>query len=355
MTMLRHEDIESTNLCIIIPAYNAGETIHQVVTSALKHASRVIVVDDGSDDNTAEAASKANAEVIKIDRNRGKGHALKQLFKKAMEDGYDAVISMDADTQHDPNDIPKFIEAHKQYPEDLIVGSRMHEKEKIPRGRYNSMHIARFFISLAANQFVEDTQCGFRMYPLSLVKKFHLTTDRYATETEILIKAGDSGAKIRTIPVNTIYGVNISHFRPVRDIDTITAYVISYLWVKWMIEGFSSSRPYTYTPHNFRDWIGDHKFINNRFMVFTWLTIFPLLFVYLFEYLFLPIFIKNNFASIRRLNRGFLPVFFSAQMLLILVPLGVFDLALRTIGLKVNFLDPFIKKFYPDLWGQKNL
>jgi len=350
----KQKNMISEKICIIIPAYKAGNTIHQVVTGALKHVSKVIVADDGSEDNTAKAASQAGAEVIKIDRNQGKGHALKLLFQKAIEDGYDVAINMDADTQHDPDDIPKFIKAHEQYPKDLIVGSRMHEKEKIPRGRYNSMHIARFFISLAANQFIEDTQCGFRLYPLSLIKKFHLTTERYATETEILVKTGDIGAKIRTVKVNTIYGVNISHFRPVRDIDTITAYVISYLWVKWLIEGVSSDRPYTYTAHNFRDWIGDRKFINNRFMVFAWLTIFPMLIFYLFEYLFLPVFIKNNFASIRRMNRGFLPVFFSAYMLLILVPLGVFDLFFRTIGLKVNFVDPFIKRFYPDLWGQED-
>ena len=341
-------------ICIVIPAYKAGETIHQVVTGALKHVSKVIVADDGSKDNTAEEALQAGAEVIVIDRNRGKGNALKLLFQKAIENGYDAVISMDADTQHDPDDVPGFIKAHEKYPEDLIVGSRMHEKEKIPRGRYNSMHIARFFISLAANQFIEDTQSGFRLYPLSLIKTLYLTSDRYVTETEILIKTGDSGAKIRTIKVNTIYGVNISHFRPVRDIDTISAYVISYLWVKWLMEGVCSNRPYTYTPHNIRDWIGDRKFINGRFMVFTWLTIFPMLVLYLFEYYLLSFFIKHNFASIRRMNRGFLPVFFSAYMLLILVPLGVFDLAFRTIGLKVNFMDPFIKRFYPDLWGQED-
>jgi len=347
--------MKSEKICIVIPAYNAGSTVHQVVTGALKHVSKIIVADDGSEDNTAEVASQAGAEVIPIDRNQGKGHALKLLFEKAIEDGYEAVISMDADAQHDPDDIPNFINTHEKYPEDLIVGSRMHEKDKIPRGRYNSMHIARFFISLAANQFIEDTQCGYRLYPLSLIKKLHLTSDRYVTETEILIKTGDSGATIRPVRISTIYGeTNVSHFRPLLDIDAITGYVISYLWVKWLIEGVSSNRPYTYTPHNFRDWVGDRKFINGRFMVFTWLTIFPMLIFYFLEYHLLSFFIKNNFASIRRMNRGFLPVFFSAYMLLVLLPLGILDLSLRTIGLNVNFMDPFIKMFYPDLWEQED-
>ncbi|MBW1642599.1 MAG: glycosyltransferase family 2 protein, partial [Deltaproteobacteria bacterium] len=102
----KQKNMISEKICIIIPAYKAGNTIHQVVTGALKHVSKVIVADDGSEDNTAKAASQAGAEVIKIDRNQGKGHALKLLFQKAIEDGYDVAINMDADTQHDPDDIP---------------------------------------------------------------------------------------------------------------------------------------------------------------------------------------------------------------------------------------------------------
>ena len=88
-----------------------------------------------------------------------------------MEEGYEAVISIDADGQHDPEEIPQFVAMHTRYPEAIISGSRMHEKEKIPRARYNSMLIARFYISLAANQFLDDTQCGFRLYPLSFIKR----------------------------------------------------------------------------------------------------------------------------------------------------------------------------------------
>jgi len=156
----------TSRICAVIPAYNAADTIQQVVKGTFNHVSRVIVADDGSTDNTSQAASEAGAEILLIEKNTGKGNALKRLFQHAENQGYDAVISIDADNQHNPEEIPLFLKAHRKYPDEIILGSRMHEKEKIPRARYNSMHIARFFVSLAANQFIEDTQCGFRLYPL---------------------------------------------------------------------------------------------------------------------------------------------------------------------------------------------
>ena len=240
----------TSEICVIMPAYNVAGTIGAVVRGALKYVPLVLVADDGSNDNTAENAAQAGAEVLIIDRNRGKGHALKMLFNRAMEEGYEAVISMDADGQHDPEELPRFIQARKEHPHHIIVGSRMHATEKIPRARYNSMHVARFFISLAANQFIEDTQCGFRVYPLTLIKKMRLTQDHYVTESEILIKAGDMGRKISSVGIGTIYGQIQSHFRPILDVAAITAYIISYFLIKYFIEGISTDKPNTYSKDN---------------------------------------------------------------------------------------------------------
>lgn len=342
-----------SKICVIIPAYNAAETISHVVRGALNHIPHVMVADDGSTDDTAMVAAEAGAEVISIDKNRGKGHALKVLFQRAVDVEYDAVISMDADKQHNPEDIPLFMQAHHKNPADIILGSRMYEKEKIPRERYNSMHIARFFVSLAANQFIEDTQCGFRLYPLSLLKKMSLTTDRYVTETEILIKAGDMGSKIRTVKIQALYGAYTSHFRPILDVDAITAYVISYLMIKWIKEGVSSDRPNTYSPNNIRDLIGRHKFINNRFQTLTALTIFPMTVLFLIEYKFFPIIKRNNFSSIRKLNCGFFRITLATHMLPVLLVIATVERISNLIGLKVKFTDGFIKIFYPDFWGEK--
>ena len=178
-----------SDICVIIPAYNAANTIGVVVRGALKHVPLVIVADDGSTDDTAGCAAEAGAEVIRFEKNRGKGHALKILFQTAIKRGLGVAISIDADCQHDTEDIPLFISMHQKHPNDLITGSRTLTAANMPRARYNAMQVARFYICLAANQFIDDTQCGFRLYPLGLIKKLKLVTEGYVTEAEILIKA----------------------------------------------------------------------------------------------------------------------------------------------------------------------
>jgi glycosyltransferase involved in cell wall biosynthesis len=341
----------SSKICAVIPAYEASKTVGDVVRGALKYIPRVIVADDGSGDNTSGVASAAGADVIRIDKNRGKGNALKLLFKKAVEEGYDAVISLDADGQHAPEEIPGFLEAHALHPNDVIVGSRMQEREKIPRARFNSMHIARFYISLVSNQFVEDTQCGFRLYPLSLIKKIRLMTERYVPETELLMKAGDMGASIRFVKIRTIYGENGSHFRPVADIADITSYVISYVYVKWLIEGASSKGPNMYTPRgHLRDMISRNRNIDLLFRIFTVLTAVPASVLFLLEYTFLRPFIPNNFASIRRLGCGFSRITLASHMLPVVLIVALIEKTANLTGIRVNLVDNFILRFFPFLW-----
>jgi glycosyltransferase involved in cell wall biosynthesis len=337
----------SYKVCVIIPAYNASGTIAAVIKGALRHVPKVIVADDGSVDDTASAASEAGAEVIMSGRNRGKGNALKALFKKAIADGYEAVISLDADGQHDPGDIPLFLEANRKYPADVIVGSRMHGKDKIPRARYNSMYIARFFISFASNQFLEDTQCGYRLYPLELIKKIRLTTERYTTESELLIKAGDTGVTIRFVRIRTIYGNNGSHFRPVADIAGITAYVIFYLQVKWLIEGVTSDNPNTYSSGGrLRDLIGSHFILQ----VLTVLTVLPASIFFLAEYIALESIVPNNFSSVRKLGRGFGKITIAIQMLPVVLVVAIMDKLVNVSNNKTNLLDRIIQNYFPNLW-----
>jgi glycosyltransferase involved in cell wall biosynthesis len=341
----------SSDICVIIPAYNASKTIGAVVTAALRHISKIIVADDGSSDTTGEAAAAAGAEVIVIEKNSGKGHALKLLFQRALEEGYSAVISMDADGQHDPEEIPKFMAAHNAFRDSIIVGTRMHEKEKIPRGRYNSMRIARFYVSLVANQFVEDTQCGFRLYPLSVIGKMRLLTERYVLETELLMKAGDMGVNIRFVNIKTIYGENGSHFRPIADIVNITAYVISYVHVKWLIEGVTSNNPNTYSAgFHLRDAISRSRVLDVLFQTLTVFTALPASLFYLMEYLLLPPLIPYNFASIRKLGCGFATITLATHMLPVVLIVGIVEKTGHAAGLKLNLLDKFIERFYPHIW-----
>ncbi len=335
-------------LCIAIPAYNASGTIGKVITGSMKYCPHIIVADDGSDDDTAIVAKRAGAKVIRISRNRGKGNALKLLFEFAHEQGYEAVITIDADGQHDPDSIPLFIETHRKNPDQFIVGSRMGEKEGIPEDRLNSMQIANFYSSIASNQFLEDTQCGFRLYPLSLIRKMELTTERYVTETELLIKAGDLGTKIIFVNIKAIYNGNASHFSALRDISAITAYIIYYLTIKWLIEGVSADRPYTYTSNNILDRINRTPKVNTFFEAITAIIILPATFLFLLEYILLSPFV-NNFASIRNMGCSYIRIAGATLMLPVLVVLALLFKTLKALNIQTNFIGNFIRIFYPEL------
>jgi glycosyltransferase involved in cell wall biosynthesis len=349
---LRLEKVVLENrICAIIPAYNVADTIGDVVKGAFQHVRMVMVADDGSGDGTGEKALSAGANVIFIDRNRGKGDALKALFKEAAKQGYTAVISMDGDGQHNPDEIPRLIQAHKENPGNIIVGSRMHSRENIPRARFNAMHVARFFISLAANQFIEDTQCGYRVYPLGLIQRMALTQEKYVTESEILIKAGDMGAVIDFIRIGAIYGEIHSHFRPILDVSAITAYIISYFPLKYFTEAVFPGKPYTYTKGNLRDRIARYPIIDNLFKVITAVIGIPMTVICLLGYHGLSILLGENFASVRKLGHGFYKITLAALLLPVILAIIITEKLLGYMGIKLRLVDEFIQKFYPHLWG----
>ncbi len=337
------------NLCVLIPAYNAEKTISSVVTGALKYVPHVFVVDDGSSDDTATNAAKSGADVIKIVKNKGKGNALKVLFQTAINNGFDVAISIDADSQHDTEDIPRFIKEHERYPEDLISGSRTLTAANMPRARYNAMQMARFYISLAANQFIEDTQCGFRLYPLKLIKSLRLVTEGYTTEAEILLKAGDMGVRIRSLSIRAVYNDYISHFKAVGDGTSIGVYLAWFLIIKWMIEGVSSNRPNTYRPDKLHDFMGKNMTIYRVLQVFAVLFIVPSTLFFLIESLLLSPIIKNNFASVRLLNISFFRITFATHMAPVVMVLSIVDRLLNKLGLKVRIVDRLFRIVYPYL------
>lgn len=339
-------------ICVIIPAYNVADTIGDVVKGAFQHVRTVIVADDGSGDGTGKTALSAGAKVIFIDRNRGKGNALKVLFKEAVKLGYTAVISMDGDGQHNPDEIPRLLHAHKVNPGNIIVGSRMHSRENIPRARYNSMHVARFFISLAANQFIEDTQCGYRVYPLALIQRMSLTQEKYVTESEILIKAGDMGVVIDFVRIGAIYGGIHSHFRPVLDVTAITAYIISYFPLKFFSEAVLPGKSYTYTKGNLRDWIARHRLPDDLFKVITAVIGIPMTVICLVGYHGLPILLGDNFTSVRRLGHGFYKITLASLLLPVLLVIIIFEKLFAYIGIKTRLVDGIIQRCYPHLWDK---
>jgi len=192
-----------TKTLAIIPVYNRVEEISSVVRDVKNIIPDVVVIDDGSTDGSRDAATAAGAEVIMHERNRGKGAALKTGFQYAIEKGFDAVITLDGDGQHSPQDIPTLIE--KFGAGDIVIGSRMQRPSPMPSIIYWANRLFSCAISCIAGQTIRDTQSGFRLIHLSVLKNIRLKTSRYETETEILIKATRHDFSIAEVPVQIIY------------------------------------------------------------------------------------------------------------------------------------------------------
>ncbi|HWS15851.1 MAG TPA: glycosyltransferase family 2 protein [Candidatus Methylomirabilis sp.] len=339
-------------VCAVIPAYNEEANVAAVVRGALSQLTTVIVADDGSTDATAQVAEAAGAQVIRVPGNRGKGHCLRLLFAEARKRGFDAVVALDSDGQHDPAEIPRFLEAHRDAPGSIIVGSRMGDEGVIPVHRRNSMLVARYYICLAANRFIEDTQCGFRLYPLSVVESMAIRKERYVSETEILLKAGDSGIPIRALPIRAAYQPGQkTHFRSVPDVAAISVYVISYIMVKWWIEGTRPGTAWTYRGAGTgRDVFSRSPSIDR---MFEWAMVplcIPLSALYGLWYALGRLVGIPIFQGLRSCGVPVGKVFASTMLLPLLLAVSIVDLAGNRVGLRPDLTSGFVRRFYPNLW-----
>jgi glycosyltransferase involved in cell wall biosynthesis len=204
--------------CAVIPAYNEETRIAPVVREAAKYVDAVIVVDDGSTDRTAQAAAESGATVVKHAANLGKGAALSTGLARAVEGGFTAAITLDADGQHDPRDIPRFLDEFRASRADIIIGTRMQNRAGMPFIRAATNVVTSLVISLLAGQRVGDSQSGFRLLACATAARLPVAGARFDAESEIIVKAARSGLHIREIPIATIYhAVHQSKINPVRD------------------------------------------------------------------------------------------------------------------------------------------
>jgi len=215
---------------IVIPAYNEETTIRQIIQRTLRYDSPVIVVNDGSTDNTATALLDLPITLLHNPVNQGKAISLWKGMQTALTMGVSAVITLDADGQHQPEDIPRFIEQWQVTPESIIIGSRLANSAVFPRQRYYANHIANFWISWASGYVIADSQSGFRLYPVELLKQLQLKLDKsksFVFESEVLIQAAKLGVTSVPIPIAAVYAkaARPSHFRAVVDIVRITRMV----------------------------------------------------------------------------------------------------------------------------------
>jgi glycosyltransferase involved in cell wall biosynthesis len=203
-------------LACVIPALDAGATLGGVVAGLRRAVPRaeVIVVDDGSRDDTRAVAERVADRVIGFERNRGKGAALRAGFAEALARGSAAVLTIDADGQHDPSVAPILLAALDRA--DVVVGARSRARSAMPVHRRLSNALSSAAISRCAGCELPDTQSGYRAMSAAVLRRVHPAGDRYEFETDFLIRAARAGFRIECVPVPTIYGAP-SHFREIRD------------------------------------------------------------------------------------------------------------------------------------------
>ena len=205
-------------IAAVIPAYNEEKHIGDVVRRTRQKLDDVLVVDDGSADKTAEHAREAGAEIIVHEINRGKGETIKTGLRHWMERQADFVIILDADGQHRPEEIDRFVAAALSADEPkLVLGSRMNDLSSMPLVRRIVNRWMSDQISALCGQRIPDTQCGFRLLHQQLIPELLGGSERFDYETEMLIIASRKGFRIGSVPISTVYSDEVSSIHPVRD------------------------------------------------------------------------------------------------------------------------------------------
>ncbi|MBT5874228.1 MAG: glycosyltransferase family 2 protein [Candidatus Latescibacteria bacterium] len=207
------------NVALIIPAFNAASTISRLLHEAGMFfvPDNIVVVDDGSTDGTGGLAESLGVSVLRHPDNRGKGAALKTGFGWALDNGFDGVVTMDADGQHACSDLPALLQAAEEDSAGVVLGSRMSDPGSMPWQRRLSNRLTSSIISLRTGQTVTDSQSGYRYVSADVLRSVSLTSDRFQAESELLIKSALAGVRIRAIPVASIYTGGGSAIRPFLD------------------------------------------------------------------------------------------------------------------------------------------
>ncbi len=215
---------------VVIPAYNEAATIRAVVERTLAHTESVIVVDDGSTDGTRSRIADLPVTVLVNERNLGKAASIWRGADAALSAGASAIVTIDGDGQHDPDDLRRIFHAASLQPDAIVVGSRLHARATIPKARYRANRFANFWIAWAAGRPIADSQSGFRYYPGSVFRTLDVPHGRWSSfvfESEVLIAASRAGMDVVCVPISVNYAnaARASHLDPVVDIAKITLMV----------------------------------------------------------------------------------------------------------------------------------
>lgn len=236
------EDFDAWKVCVIIPTYNNARTLGGVIRDVSAYTRHIIVVNDGSTDETADVLRDfKDVQLISFPQNNGKGLALRKGFEFATSKGYRFGITIDSDGQHFAKDLPGFIEKLKASDGNiLIIGSRNMDQESVPGKSSFGHKFSNFWFRVETGIRCPDTQSGYRLYPLHVLKDMRFFTRKYELEIEVIVRAAWKGVKFDAVPVTVYYAPRekrISHFRPFRDftrisiLNTILVF-ITFLYIK---------------------------------------------------------------------------------------------------------------------------
>lgn len=204
--------------CVLICAYNEAENIGAVVRQAAQHCPHVIVVDDGSADATAKAAEAAGATVLHLVKNQGKGRAMNEGFRYVRNQGFDAVITLDGDGRHNPDEIPKFLAAYERTGFPLLAGNRMHHPKKLTAGRRWVNRAMAAWLCRISDVYIPDPPCGFRFYRGDVLPYIIAQDTRYCAEFEMLLNIAQRNIRIDSVRITHMHGKIGAKMVPVRDI-----------------------------------------------------------------------------------------------------------------------------------------
>lgn len=213
------------NICVLIPTYNNHKTLQRVINGVLVYTNQIIIVNDGSTDRTSEILKNyPQLTIITLNENQGKGSALKAGFRKALELGFHHAITIDSDGQHFPDDIPVFIEILENEGKDvLLIGNRNMSQEGIPKKSSFGNRFSNFWFWFETGIKLQDTQSGYRLYPLHQIPKKYYTP-KFEFEIEIIVRTAWKGISVKNVPIKVLYDPQerVSHFRPFKDFTRIS-------------------------------------------------------------------------------------------------------------------------------------
>lgn len=226
--------LDRHNVAVVIPALNEALRIRAVVEAALAQCARVIVVDDGSDDDTVECIADLPVTLLRHDRRMGKGAALRDGFAEALRHGCEAVLTMDGDGQHAAEDIPRLVDAGNRHPGAVVIGARLRKRSQQPLYRRLANEFGDWGIAWGTGYQIADSQSGQRLYPAAVAAMEHVPGEDFVFEAQILISAARRlGTHCVSVPIESRYKsvhtgeqFRASHFKPLRDFTRITTHIV---------------------------------------------------------------------------------------------------------------------------------